>query len=62
MEIFKISRIILLPEGDMHIAYHNRQTYECTPRSLLLLLAEPFGFADKGADFLSPSTYVVNKK
>lgn len=62
MEPYTIARVILLPDGDIHIAYHNRQTYYCTPRSLLLLLSEPLQFVDQGRDFLDISTYIVNKK
>lgn len=62
MEPYTIARIILLPDGDIHIAYHNRQTYYCTPRALLLLLCEPLQFPEQGKNFLDISTYVVNKK
>ena len=62
MEPYTIARVILLPDGDIHIAYHNRQTYYCTPKSLLLLLSEPLQFVNQGRDFLDISTYIVNKK
>ena len=62
MEPYTIARVILLPEGDIHIAYHTRQTYYCTTRALLLLLSDPFCFIDKGGEFLHTSSYLLNRK
>ena len=61
METYTIARVVLLPDGDIHIAYHNRQTYYCTPRALLLLISDPFEFIERGKDFLDISTFLLNK-
>ena len=62
MENYIIARVILMPEGDIHIAYSNRQAYYCTPKALLLLLSDPLNFLEKGALFLTASTYILNKR
>lgn len=61
MEAYTVARVVLLPDGDIHIAYQNRQTFYCTPRALLLLLSDPLQFAEQGRSFLDTSTYLLNK-
>lgn len=61
MEAYTIARVVLMPNGDIHIVYHNRQTYYCTARALLLLLSDPLEFLERGKDFLDISTYLLNK-
>ena len=57
-----LARVVLMPKGDIHIAYQNRQTYYCTPRALMLLLSDPFCFLDKGGSFLTTSSILINNK
>ena len=61
MEAYTVARVVLLSDGDIHIAYQNRQTFYCTPRALLLLLSEPLQFIEQGRSFLDTSTYLLNK-
>ncbi len=62
MKNFIIARVLLMPDGSIHIAHMNKQTYYCTAEALLLLLTDPSNFVLKGYGRLSTSTLLVNKK
>ena len=62
MEPYTIARVVLMPAGDIHIAHSNRQTYYCTPKTLLLLLSDPLRFLDRGKGVIATSTFLLNKK
>lgn len=47
MTKFLMTRVIMLPDGSAHIAMFNRQTIECTPKSLSDLLSDPHEFIEE---------------
>ncbi len=55
-----ISRVIMLPDGTVHIALLDRQTVACTPDNLSELLSDPYGFIEKGQFESKATTKVVN--
>lgn len=57
-----IARVLLMPDGGIHIAYMNKQTYFCIANVLFNLLSDPFNFVEKSGNELSASTGLLNKK
>ena len=55
-----LARVILAPDGNVHIAYVNGQTFFCTAASLLCLLSDPYHFLEKAREHSAISTYLAN--
>ena len=55
-----ISRVIMLPDGTVHIALLDRQTVACTPVNLSELLSDPHDFIEKGQFNSKTTTKIVN--
>lgn len=55
-----ISRVIMLPDGSAHIALRDRQTIQCTSKSLSELLSDPHQFIDEGQYKYTSSKELIN--
>lgn len=58
----KFARILLTPNGRIHIALRNTQTYECSANAVSALLRDPVAFEKEGCMKLQNTTRNLNLK
>ena len=54
------SRVIMRPGGDVHIAFWDKKSLECTPEVLLDFLSDPVAFFNAGRFKYYESTKTIN--
>lgn len=55
-----ISRVVMLPDGSVHIALQDHHTVVCTPASLTELITDPYAFIGSGQFNFKDTTKIVN--